>query len=141
MALISGRMTYSSFYVTIFPIGPLLGVLPYSIRSEEVGSWENLHLYHEEPVGSSVWWSRRSGKEAKKASGIRGTRAPGRRIDRALLGRLAFGPSPFWALGLGRLARGTEPGPMVPTMPPFSCRGGRSSSVGKKKGISLTVIL
>ena len=40
---------------------------------------------------------------------------PGRRIDRTFLGRLAFGPSPFGALGLGRLTRGTEPGPMVPT--------------------------
>ena len=91
----------------------------------------------------------------KKASGIRGTRAPGRRIYQAFLGRLAFGPSPLgvpgWridrtflgrlafepspieALGLGRLARGTEPEPMVPIMPPFSCRGGRSSPVEKKK--------
>ena len=51
----------------------------------------------------------------KKASGIRGARAPGRRIDLAFLGRLAFGPSPIGALGLGRLARGTEPRPMVPT--------------------------
>ena len=98
----------------------------------------------------------------KKASGIRGARAPWRRIDRAFLGRLAFGPSPFgvpgrridraflgWldfrpspirALGLAQLARGTELGPMVPIMPPFSCRGGRSSPVGKK-GTSLTVIL
>ena len=41
--------------------------------------------------------------------------APGRRTSRAFLGRLAFRPSPFGALGLGRLARGTEPGPMVPT--------------------------
>ena len=55
MALISGRMTYSSFYVTVFPIGPLLGMLSYSIGGEEVGSWEILHLYHEEPVGSFVW--------------------------------------------------------------------------------------
>ena len=54
-------------------------------------------------------------------------------IDRAFLGRLAFGPSPIEALRLGRLARGTEPGPMVPTIPPFSCRGGRSSLVGKKR--------
>ena len=98
----------------------------------------------------------------KKASGIRGARAPRRRIDRPFLGRLAFGPSPFgvpgWridrtflgrlalgpspigALRLGQLARRTELGPMVPTMPPFSCRGGRSSPVGKK-GTSLTVIL
>ena len=73
----------------------------------------------------------------KKASGIRGARAPGRRIDwaflgwmdfklspfrvlgqridQAFLGWLAFGPSPIGALGLGQLARRTEPGPMVPT--------------------------
>ena len=56
MALISGRMTYSSLYVTAFPIGPLLGMLSYSIEGEETGSWEILHLYHEEPVGSFVWW-------------------------------------------------------------------------------------
>ena len=49
------------------------------------------------------------------------------------LDRLAFGPSPSGALGLGRLARRTEPGPMVPTLPPFFCRGGRSSPVGKKR--------
>ena len=36
-----------------------------------------------------------------------------------VLGRLALGHGPIRALGLGRLARGTEPGPMVPTMPPF----------------------
>ena len=63
MAFILGRMTYSSFCVTAFPVGSLLGMLSYSIRGEEVGSWENLHLYHEELVGSSVWWSDRSGKE------------------------------------------------------------------------------
>ena len=64
MAFILGRMTRSSFYVTAFPIGPLIGVLSYSIGGEEVGSWENLHLYHEEPVSCFVWWSCRSGKEA-----------------------------------------------------------------------------
>ena len=58
---------------------------------------------------------------------------PGRRIVQAFLGRLASEPSPFGALGLGQLARGAGLGPMVPTMPPFSCRGGRSSPVGKKK--------
>ena len=64
MAFISRRMTRSSFYVTAFPIGSLLGVLSYSIGSEGVGSWENLHLCHEEPVGSFVGWSCRSGKES-----------------------------------------------------------------------------
>ena len=31
--------------------------------SEEAGLWENLHLYHDELVGSFVWWSCRSGEE------------------------------------------------------------------------------
>ena len=31
MALISGRMTYFSFYVTTFSNGPLLGVPSYSV--------------------------------------------------------------------------------------------------------------
>ena len=44
MALISGMMTYSAFYITVFPIGLPLRVLSYSVRGEEVGSWENLHL-------------------------------------------------------------------------------------------------
>ena len=56
---------------------------------------------------------------------MRDARAPGRRVARAflglftVLGRLALGPGPIGALGLGRLARGTKPEPMVPTMPPF----------------------
>ena len=57
---------------------------------------------------------------------------PRRRIVRAFLGRLASEPNPFGTLGLGQLARGVGPGPMVPTMPPFSYQGGGSSSVGKK---------
>ena len=40
---------------------------------------------------------------------------PGRRIGWAFLGRLAPGPNPFEALGLDRLTRGAEPRPMVPT--------------------------
>ena len=65
---------------------------------------------------------------------------PERRIRRDFLGRLAFGPNPFRALGLGRLTKGAGPGPMVPIMPPFFCRGGRSSPVGKQR-TWLTVIL
>ena len=66
MDFISGRMIRSSFYVTTFLIGPLLGVFSYSIGGEAIGSWENLHLYHEEPVGNFVWWRCRSGKEAPR---------------------------------------------------------------------------
>ena len=69
------------------------------------------------------------GASGKEASGIRGDRAPGQKVARAflglftVLGRLALGHSPIEALRLGRLARGTEPGPMVPTMPPFFLPG------------------
>ena len=77
MALISGRMTYSSLYVTAFPIWPLLGMLSYSIEGEETDSWEILHLYHEEPVGSFVWWGCLSGKEIPRQKGIRDMRYPG----------------------------------------------------------------
>ena len=61
---------------------------------------------------------------------MRSAWAPGRGVARVflglftVLGRLALGPGPIGALGLGWLARGTEPGPMVPTMPPFSDREG-----------------
>ena len=67
--------------------------------------------------------SQHQGASGKEASGIRGTRALGRRVARAflglftILGPLALGPGPIEALELGRLARGTEPGPMVPTIP------------------------
>ena len=55
MALISGRMTCSSFYVTAFPNGLLLGTPSYSIGGEVTDSWENKYLYHGELVGSFVW--------------------------------------------------------------------------------------
>ena len=55
MALILGRMTYSSLYVTAFPNGPLLGVPSYSIGGGVTDSWENIYLYHGELVGSFAW--------------------------------------------------------------------------------------
>ena len=55
MALILGRMTFSSFYVTAFPIEPLLGVPSYSVGGGVIGSWKNIYLYHETLVGSFVW--------------------------------------------------------------------------------------
>ena len=66
--------------------------------------------------------SRHLGASGKEEFEIRGARASGQRVARAflglliVLGQLALGPSPIGALRLGRLARGTEPGPMVPTM-------------------------
>ena len=55
MDLISGRMTYSSFYVTAFPNGPLLGVLSYSVGGGVTDSLENIYLYYGELVGSFAW--------------------------------------------------------------------------------------
>ena len=53
---------------------------------------------------------------------MRGARVPGGRVAWTflglvtVLGRLSLGPGPIRALWLGRLTRGTEPGPMVPTI-------------------------
>ena len=65
---------------------------------------------------------------------------PGGRVGRPFVGRLASGPNPLGVLGqrvgrafVVRLARGAGPGPKVPSMPPFSFRGGRSSLVEKKE--------
>ena len=60
--------------------------------------------------------SRHQGALGKEASRIRDAWAPGRRAARVFLGRLALGPGPIEAIGLGPLARGTKPGPMVPTL-------------------------
>ena len=49
------RMTYSSFYVTTFPNGRLLRVPSYSVGGEVTDFWENIYLYHEQPVGSFAW--------------------------------------------------------------------------------------
>ena len=56
--------------------------------------------------------------------GIRGERCPGTRAESPpgvpepihCPGPAGFRPGPIGALGLGQLARGTEPGPMVPTV-------------------------
>ena len=50
-----GKDTYSSFYVTTFPNGPLLGVPSYSIEGGVTDSCENIYLYHGIPVGSFAW--------------------------------------------------------------------------------------
>ena len=50
------------------------------------------------------------------ASGLNPLGVPGRGIGLAFLGRLASGPNPSGAFGLGQLAKGAGPGPMVPTV-------------------------
>ena len=112
----------------------------YIIRSQfavsfgEVTNWERRHS-SEGVTGHLV----ASGKEA---SGVRGARVLGRRFSRVFLGRLSFRPGPsvlgqaeFWAWPLGWAGWLGEPSPSpwYPQRPPFSCRGGRSSPVGKKR--------
>ena len=58
MVLISGRMTYSSFYVTAFQNGPLWGVPSYSVGGGVTDSWENIYLYRGKLIGSFDWQSR-----------------------------------------------------------------------------------
>ena len=59
---------------------------------------------------------------------MRGARVLGERVARTflgqftVLGRPSLEPGPIGAFGLGRLARGTESGPMVPTNGSCSCR-------------------
>ena len=82
--------------------------------------------------------SRHLGALGKETSGVRGARVlerkfsrtflgrltlgsgpvgaiPRQKFSRAFLGRPTLGPGPVGAIGLGRLAKGIEPGPMVPT--------------------------
>ena len=44
VALISGRVTYSSLYVTTFPIEPLLRGLSYFVKGDRVSSRVDSHL-------------------------------------------------------------------------------------------------
>ena len=81
MAIISGRMTYSSFYVTAFSIGPLLGMPFYSIGGEKTDSGEILHSYHGESAGNLAWWSFRSREETFGYKDIRDMRCPGTRTE------------------------------------------------------------
>ena len=72
-----------------------------------------------------------------KDSGLWDTRAPGRRIGRAFLGRLVSRPNPLMVPGR-RIDRAfldqlvPRPGPKVPTMPLFFLPG-RKTVPGQKK--------
>ena len=54
------------------------------------------------------------------------------------MGRLTSGLNPFEALRLVWLAMGV--GPKVPTMPPFSYRGGKPSPAGKKSKVDRRIM-
>ena len=107
--------------------------------------------------------SRHLGASGNEASEIRGARVPERKVAWAFLGQLTLGPGPIGAvperkfsqvflgqltlgpghvraIGLGWSARGTEPMPMVPTMPLFFLPR-RKIIPGRKKMKSLTIIL
>ena len=79
-----------------------------SVSFGEVADWERRH--------PSEGVSRQLVASRKEASRVRGARVLERKFSRAFLGRLTLGPFPVGAIGLGRLARGTEPEPMVPTV-------------------------
>ena len=75
---------------------------------------------------------KREEEEEEEKKKRREEKVPGRRVDRAFLGRLASGPFSFGALGFGQLARGAGLGPKVPTMPPVFLPG-RKTIPGRKK--------
>ena len=75
--------------------------------------------------GKVTDWKRRHPSEGvsghlvalgKETSEVRGARVLGRKYSPAFLCRLSFRPGPVGAIGLSRLARGIELGPMVPTV-------------------------
>ena len=94
MAIISGRMTYSSFYVTAFSIGLLLGMPSYSIGGEKTNSGDILHSYHGESACNLAWWSCQSGEETLGYKDIRDMRCPGTRTEDW---SGVPGPPGFWA--------------------------------------------
>ena len=137
MALISGRMTCSSFYVTAFPNEPLLEAGRLTLGKTYTYIMKSrLAILFGEVTDREM---KHPGEEASGHLGALGKEESRIRGARALLGRLALGPGPIGALGLGRLAKRTEPGPMVPTMPPFFVPV-RVIVPGQKKMTSLTVI-
>ena len=62
------------------------------------------------------------------------------RVGPAFGGQPVPGPFPFETLGSVWPAMGVGPGPKVPTMPPFSYRGGKSSPIGKTSKIDRRIM-
>ena len=63
-----------------------------------------------------------------------------RRVSLAFGGQPVPGPFPFETLGSVRPAKGAGLGPKVPTMPPFSYRGGKSSPTGKMSKVDRRIM-
>ena len=72
MTLISGRMTYSSFCLIAFPIGPLLGCFPKLLEARRLVHWRTFTYIMKSrlavPFGGVI--DRESKHLGKKASGI-----------------------------------------------------------------------
>ena len=64
----------------------------------------------------------------------------GWRVGPAFVGRLMSGPFPLEALGLVWRAKGIGSGPKVPTMPPFSYRGGSPPPTRKKSKVDRRIM-
>ena len=64
----------------------------------------------------------------------------GRRVGPTFVGQPGPGPFPFETFEPVWPAIGVRPGPKVPTMPPFSYRGGKPSPVGKKSKIDRRIM-
>ena len=55
MVLISGMMTYSSFLCNCFLERAAVGSAFLFLWRRVTDSWDNIYLYHGEPVGSFAW--------------------------------------------------------------------------------------
>ena len=73
-------------------------------------------------------------------SGLNPLEISGRRVVPAFVGQPVPGPFPFKTLGSVWPARGVGPWPKVPTMPPFSYRGGKPSPTWKKSKVDRRIM-
>ena len=73
-------------------------------------------------------------------SGLNPLEISERRVGSAFVGQPMPGPFPFETPGSVWTAMGIRPGPKVPTMPPFSYRGGKPSPAGKKSNVDCCIM-
>ena len=73
-------------------------------------------------------------------SGLNPLEESGWRVSLGFVSQLVPRPFPFETLGSVWPARGVGPVPKVPTMPPFSYRGGKPSPAGKKSKVDRRIL-